>query len=299
MAGGCSRGRRPRHLAHTGARHISRRWRRGRNRWRLLAAESRRWPTICLRVQPPSRQGKSAKSSRNSNEGTVDFIQIARNFCARFSGMESPTLEAASLRRVQRVYFFEVVIAPAPLRSDATDQPWSRLSRFSLRIDEEGIAIGDGPCAEVAQRAVLRPQPCAQDRPADGRSAPSLVQNCLWLSARVDAHAENDGIVRFELGEVALEIVGFNGAAGRHVLGVEVENHPLALKAIEGDLRAVLRGKRKGWSSLPHRGHPSSAARAMPAQPQPPERQRGQEEISFFTGNLQRLDGDRALDGLC
>ena len=61
---------------------------------------------------------------------------------------------------------------------------------------------------------------------------PSLVQNCLWLSAVVHAHAQDDGILGLKLGQVVLEVVGLDGAAGGHVLGIEVEHHPLAAKAL-------------------------------------------------------------------
>src|SRR6266404_1930568 len=55
------------------------------------------------------------------------------------------------------------------------------------------------------------------------------------------ADAEDDGIFQFELSEVALEIVGFHGAAAGEILGIEIEDDPLAAKFAEAEGLAVLR----------------------------------------------------------
>src|SRR5882762_9905250 len=55
------------------------------------------------------------------------------------------------------------------------------------------------------------------------------------------ADAEDDGIFQFELSEVALEIVGFHGAAAGEILGIEIEEDPFAAKFAEAEWLAVLR----------------------------------------------------------
>ena len=48
--------------------------------------------------------------------------------------------------------------------------------------------------------------------------------------------------------------MSFDGAAGGHVFGVEVEDNPLAVEAIQGNLGAILRGESERWRALPRRG---------------------------------------------
>ncbi len=72
---------------------------------------------------------------------------------------------------------------------------------------------------------------------------------------RVNADAQDHGILGIELRQRVLELVRLNGAAGGHVLGIEVEDHPLAAIAIERDLLADLRGQREGGRGLADGGH--------------------------------------------
>ena len=78
----------------------------------------------------------------------------------------------------------------------------------------------------------------------------------------VERDAEDDGVQSVVLGQVALEVVSLNGAAGGHVLGIEVEDDPLAL-VLESEMGCVLlRGQAEvggggadGWRSRrPGRG---------------------------------------------
>jgi len=45
---------------------------------------------------------------------------------------------------------------------------------------------------------------------------------------RIHAHAQDHRIVPLILGQIFLELVRLHGAAGGHVLGIEVQHHPLA-----------------------------------------------------------------------
>jgi len=59
----------------------------------------------------------------------------------------------------------------------------------------------------------------------------------------VEADAENDGVESVVLIEVALEVMGLDGAALGLVLGIEIENDPLAFEVREADGLVFLRGQ--------------------------------------------------------
>jgi hypothetical protein len=59
----------------------------------------------------------------------------------------------------------------------------------------------------------------------------------------IEADTEDDGVEGMILIEVALEVVGFNGASLGLIFGVEVENHPLAFEVAEADGLVFLRGQ--------------------------------------------------------
>jgi hypothetical protein len=61
----------------------------------------------------------------------------------------------------------------------------------------------------------------------------------------VEADAEDDSVGRIIFGDVALEVVGLDGTAGGLVLGVEVEDDPLAFVVGEADGLIFLRGQGK------------------------------------------------------
>src|SRR5579863_496510 len=128
------------------------------------------------------------------------------------------------------------------------------LDDLSAGVDKEGVAHGDGHLAEVAERAVLIDDLVRRvSEQAEGQAF--LGAELLVAIGRVDADAEDDGVVGVILGLVALEVVRLDGAALGHVLGVEVEHDPLAVEAVERDLRAILRGEGEGWRGLAHCGH--------------------------------------------
>src|SRR5580700_2909063 len=67
---------------------------------------------------------------------------------------------------------------------------------------------------------------------------------CAKLLVRLlilHAHAENHGVLRLILGQVALEIVGFDRAPGGHILRIKIEHHPLALEIMQADGLSFLR----------------------------------------------------------
>ena len=114
---------------------------------------------------------------------------------------------------------------------------------FALGGDEEGIAAGifgvavghEGDAVLVDYLVVG----VGEELEAEGvLGAPGFV-----AFDGVEADAENDRVECVILGHVALEAVGLDGAAGSLVLGVEVENDPLAFVVGEADGLVFLRGQ--------------------------------------------------------
>jgi hypothetical protein len=109
--------------------------------------------------------------------------------------------------------------------------------------DEEGLALGelhvsvghDGNTVGVDDLVVG----VSQELEAEGiLGAPRLV-----AFDGVEADAEYDRVQGVVLGHVTLEVVGLDGAACRLVLGVEVEDDPLAFVVAEADGLIFLRGQ--------------------------------------------------------
>ena len=57
----------------------------------------------------------------------------------------------------------------------------------------------------------------------------------------VQAHTQNGGFSPPVVLKIALKVVGFNGAAAGEVLGIEIEDHPLAAKIAQAHRFSVLR----------------------------------------------------------
>jgi hypothetical protein len=128
------------------------------------------------------------------------------------------------------------------------------LHDLALGIDEKGVAVGDGHGAVVTERAVLIHHLVLRvGEQAEGQ--PFLGAELLVAVGRVDADADDDRVLGLELRKVALEVMRLDRAALGHVLGIEVEHDPLALEAVEGDLRAVLRWQREARRNIAHSGH--------------------------------------------
>jgi len=117
------------------------------------------------------------------------------------------------------------------------------LHNLAVRRDEEGFAVGelgdavvlDGNTVGIDDLVVW----VGEELKAEGvLRAPGLV-----AFDGVEADAEDDGVGSVILGDVALEVVGFDGAAGGLVLGVEVEDDPLALVVGEADGLVFLGGQ--------------------------------------------------------
>ncbi len=90
------------------------------------------------------------------------------------------------------------------------------------------LAMVIGP--KCAQRAVLVHHLVIRIRQqVEGQAV--LGAELLVAVGRVHAHAQNHGVLGLELGQIVLEVVGLDGAARGHVLGIEVEHHPLAVVA--------------------------------------------------------------------
>jgi hypothetical protein len=117
------------------------------------------------------------------------------------------------------------------------------LDDLAVGGDQEGLAVGelhdavvfDGDAIGVNDFVVG----IGEELEAEGvLRTPGLV-----AFDGVEADAEDDGVGSVILGEVALEVVGFDGAAGGLVLGVEVEDDPLALVVGEADRLVFLGGQ--------------------------------------------------------
>jgi hypothetical protein len=118
--------------------------------------------------------------------------------------------------------------------------------RKVLRLD------GHGP--KMAQRAIRIDDLMFRiGKQAEGQSF--LGAELLVAIGSVHAHAEYNGVLSVIHGLIALEVVGFDGAAGGHVFGVEVEHHPFAAKSIQRNLRAILRWKSESGRILADSWH--------------------------------------------
>jgi hypothetical protein len=109
--------------------------------------------------------------------------------------------------------------------------------------DEEGLAGG-----ELHDAVVLDGDAVGIDdfvvRIGEELEGEALLGAEALVAVRgVEGDAENDGVGGLELIKIGLEVVGFAGASLGLVLGVEVEDDPLALVFVEGDGGVVLRGK--------------------------------------------------------
>ena len=140
-AGWHSRARRPRHPAHTSGRHIRRRWRRAQSAggcWRPNPAVADDLLARPAAFAPGhvGELGGTASSARESHpvprETSAQALSASHSLraaacksTAPFQGLASRSVQLTSSLRPAR---------PAPLRSDATDPPWSTPSR-SCRAD--------------------------------------------------------------------------------------------------------------------------------------------------------------------
>ena len=68
-----------------------------------------------------------------------------------------------------------------------------------------------------------------------------LGAELLMRIGGVGADAQDGGLFGLILSQVALEIVGFDGAALSHVLRVEIQDHPLTFEILQVDGFAFLR----------------------------------------------------------
>src|SRR5579883_91097 len=154
-----------------------------------------------------------------------------------------PANELLSFKLVERRKHFFAVVRRIYFGPDFGD--------FSLRIDEKGVAVRNLEPGVIAQRTVLRHHLLV--RITQQREVQPVFRAELLVAVHcVHAHAKNHSIGFLELLLVALEIVGLNRAAGGHVLGIEVEHHPLAAEAVETDRFAFLRRQREIRCLLAH-----------------------------------------------
>ncbi len=117
------------------------------------------------------------------------------------------------------------------------------LDDLTVGGDEEGFAVGELRNAEVFDGNAVGIDDfvvgVGEELEAEGiLRAPGFV-----AFDGVEADAEDDRVGRVILGDVALEVVSFDGAAGGLVLGVEVEDNPLAFVVGEADGLVFLRGQ--------------------------------------------------------
>ena len=81
-------------------------------------------------------------------------------------------------------------------------------------VDEKAVAAGDLDAGQAAQRAVgFNDFVLRVGEQAEGKSL--LGAELRVAACAVHAHAQDDRVPRLELGQVALEAVRLDGAAGR------------------------------------------------------------------------------------
>jgi hypothetical protein len=117
------------------------------------------------------------------------------------------------------------------------------LDDLAVRGDEEGFAVG-----ELGNAVVFDGDTVGVDHFVVGVGEELEAEGVLRAPGfvafdGVKADAEDDRVGGVILGDVALEVVGFDGAAGGLVLGVEVEDDPLALVVGEADGLVFLGGQ--------------------------------------------------------
>jgi len=118
------------------------------------------------------------------------------------------------------------------------------LDDLALGINEKCIALGHLDAIVVAHGSIERYDfliLIAQKFEAQA----FLGTEFLVTAGRVDTDAHDYGTQFLILVHVLLKIVRFNGAAGGHVLGIEVKDHPLATETVETDVGTILRRQSK------------------------------------------------------
>jgi hypothetical protein len=85
----------------------------------------------------------------------------------------------------------------------------------------------------------------------------------------VEAYAEDDRVVVRVFRLVDLEVVGFAGAAGGLILGIEIQDDPLAAIIVQANRRAFLRGQGEVGRGASLRGQPNVRAGAGRERPAP------------------------------
>jgi len=114
------------------------------------------------------------------------------------------------------------------------------LDDFALGINEERVALGHLDAHVVAHGSIERYDFLILI--AQKFEAQAFLGTEFFVAAgRVDTDAHNHRTQFLILVHVLLEIVGFNGAARGHVLGIEVKHYPLAAETVETDVGTILR----------------------------------------------------------
>src|ERR1700733_13012734 len=118
------------------------------------------------------------------------------------------------------------------------------LDDLALGINEKCVALGHLDAIVVAHGSIESYDLLVLI--AQKLEAQAFLGTEFFVAAgRVDTDAHYHGTQFLILVHVLLKIVGFNGAASGHVLGIEVKHHPLAAETVETDVGTILRWQSK------------------------------------------------------
>ena len=129
------------------------------------------------------------------------------------------------------------------------------LGDLALGIDQERVAVGHHHAGQTRPATRTRSPPCGRGPRADGRSAHPWCRTACGCRRYPRSRPESPHSWPRTGGSASWNLCASMVQPGGHVLGVEVEHHPLAAVLIERDGRAVLRGQGKGGRVLAHGGH--------------------------------------------
>jgi hypothetical protein len=125
------------------------------------------------------------------------------------------------------------------------------LDDLAVGRDEDGIALGEFVIAACGDGNAVGIDDLVVRISEELEGERVLAAEGLVAFDGVERDAKDDGVEGFILGKILLKFVSFYGATGGHVLGVEVEDDPLALVIGEADHLVFLRwqGEVGGWGT--------------------------------------------------
>src|SRR6185312_12712185 len=122
---------------------------------------------------------------------------------------------------------------------------------LAFGIDEKRIPRREVNAHHASQRAVLR-HDFLIGIGQKLESEPLFRAKLFVAAGGIHADAQDDRVGLLVLGEVALEIMRFDGATGRAVLRIKIEHDPLSMKIFGTESASVLRRQHEAWGLFAH-----------------------------------------------